>query len=234
MSKLYIAGDSFATLSKTQPLGVSWSELLAKHLNFDLVNISRVGASNESICIQLDYISERVFKDDLVICFLTDSFRKTLPLSDKDLTKTHLLYYHSLHEAQNYTIDIEYQTVAQLESYTHLNCKKSKDAEFYFKTFYNYSYQKWYETNLIIGTLTKLKSVTDNFVIFLGGFDDGVYLTEKYTVTHKNFYIDEKNFSDLSSNNILKLVLDEKSSNHISILGHQKVFRLILKNILQI
>jgi hypothetical protein len=232
MSKLYIAGDSFATLSKTQPLGVSWSELLAKELNLELVNVSRVGASNESICIQLDYITERVLKDDLVVCLLTDSFRKTLPSSYKDLTKNHLLQYHSLHEDQNYIGDIVFQDEIYIEPYTHLNCTKSKDAEFYFKTFYNHTYQKWLEVNLITGMLAKLKSATDSFILCSGGFDDKIYSDNIYPVTNTTFLIEEKNFLHLSSSKILKLHSDAESCNHMSVLGHQTVFRLILKNLL--
>lgn len=231
MPTLYIAGDSYAALSKTQPIGSSWSELLASHLKYELTNISRIGASNETICIQLDYITEVIAPDDFVICVLTDSFRKTLPLTTKDLTDKHLLEYHSLHENQNFIGNIVFQgqAQAQLEPYTHLNCKKSKDAELYFKTFYNYTYQKWYETTLITGALSKLKNKTSRFVLFLGGFDDRVYLDNEYPVTNQTFCIEEEKFSKLSSNDWFKLHRDPKSANHISLLGHQKIFRNIVK-----
>jgi len=231
MSKLYVAGDSFATLSKIQPMGISWSELLAKELNFDLINISKVGASNESICIQLDYIVEKISKNDRVVCFLTDSFRKTLAFSDKDLSNKHLLAYHSLHEDQNHIGDLEFQNEFYIESYTHLNCKKSKDAEFYFKSFYNYTYQKWLDVNLITGVVAKLKSITDNFLICSGGFDDSVYIDEPYCVTHNTFLINEKNFLNLSSSKILKMANDPNTCNHITLLGHQKIFRLLLNSV---
>ncbi len=231
MAKLYIAGDSFATLSKSQPVGSSWSELLAKELNLELVNISKSGASNESICIQLDYIANSISPNDKVICFLTDSFRKTLTYSDKDLSTKHLLEFHSLHKNQNYTGDIKFQDESFIESYTHINCSRFKDAKFYFKTFYNYTHQKWLDITLIIGVLTKLKTVTDNFLIVSGGFNDLVYTDKEFNVTNNTFLLDSKNFLKLSSSELLKTSVERGSCNHISLIGHQKIFRLILKSI---
>ncbi len=234
MAKLYIAGDSFATLSKNQPIGSSWSELLAKELNFELINISKSGASNESICIQLDYIAECIEQNDKVVCFLTDSYRKTLPHSDKDLSTKHLLEFHSLHKNQNYTGDVKFQDECFIESYTHLNCRRSNNAKFYFKTFYNYTHQKWLDITLITGVLSKLKSVTDNFLIVSGGFDDAVYKDNEYIVTNNTFHIVDKNFLKLSSSTILKQSHERNSSNHISLLGHQKVFKILSKSIINL
>jgi hypothetical protein len=54
MQKLYVAGDSFASLAKDQPVGNSWSEILADKLDATLVNVARPAASNFSIALQIE------------------------------------------------------------------------------------------------------------------------------------------------------------------------------------
>ena len=53
--KLMVAGCTFSAVSKTWP-GTSWSEVLAKRLGWDLVNLARQGCSNGGIRIQIDEI----------------------------------------------------------------------------------------------------------------------------------------------------------------------------------
>jgi len=53
--KLMIAGCSFSAVSKSLP-GTSWSEVLAKRLGWDLVNLARQGCSNGGIRIQIEEI----------------------------------------------------------------------------------------------------------------------------------------------------------------------------------
>ena len=53
--KLMVAGCSFSAVSKTLP-GTSWSEVLAKKLDWDLINLARQGCSNGGIRIQIDEI----------------------------------------------------------------------------------------------------------------------------------------------------------------------------------
>ena len=55
MKKLMVAGCSFSSVSKTLP-GTSWSEILAKQLGWELVNLSRPGCSNGGIRIQIEEI----------------------------------------------------------------------------------------------------------------------------------------------------------------------------------
>lgn len=226
MPKLFVAGDSFASISKSQDIGCSWSELLAKELNAELVNVSRPGTSNESISIQIDYISERISKDDFLIVFLTDSFRKTFPKSDRDLSEKHLLQYHSLHTSQTFLGENIFAENSALNVYTHLNA--TGEYKNYFKTFYNYQYQKYIDTTLLTGALAKLKKKTEKFLVFSGGFNDEVY-SKPYPVSAEMFLLDQSNFHDLSSSKILKLTNEPKSINHICYLGHQKIFRYILQ-----
>ena len=72
-NKLYIAGDSFASLSKNQSEGSSWSEILSNDLNLDLCTIARPAASNFSIALQIEWIIEKVKSNDLVIAFFNRS-----------------------------------------------------------------------------------------------------------------------------------------------------------------
>jgi hypothetical protein len=53
--KLMVAGCSFSAPSKDLP-GTSWSEVLAKRLDWDLVNLARQGCSNGGIRIQIEEI----------------------------------------------------------------------------------------------------------------------------------------------------------------------------------
>lgn len=226
MPKLFVAGDSFASISKSQDIGCSWSELLAKELGFELVNLSRPGTSNESICIQIDYVSEKITNDDFLIVFLTDSFRKTFPEPEANLSEKHLLEYHSLHPMQNFVGDDIFDSDPALHVYTHLNAVD--EFKNYFKTFYNYHYHKYIDTTLITGALAKLKQKTDKFIVFSGGFNDEVY-SKPYPVTADMFLLDKDHFHDLSSSKIMKLTNEPKSINHICYLGHQKIFKYILQ-----
>lgn len=55
MKKLMVAGCSFSAVSQTSP-GTAWSELLAKRLGWDLVNLARQGCSNGGVRIQMEEI----------------------------------------------------------------------------------------------------------------------------------------------------------------------------------
>lgn len=53
--KLMVAGCSYSAPSQQLP-GTSWSEVLAQHLSWDLINLARQGCSNGGIRIQIDEI----------------------------------------------------------------------------------------------------------------------------------------------------------------------------------
>ena len=55
MKKLMVAGCSFSAPSQRLP-GTSWSEVLAKKLDWELVNLARQGCSNGGIRIQIEEI----------------------------------------------------------------------------------------------------------------------------------------------------------------------------------
>ena len=56
--KLMVAGCSFSAFSKQLP-GTSWSEVLAKKLDWDLTNLARQGCSNGGIRIQIEEIRKQ-------------------------------------------------------------------------------------------------------------------------------------------------------------------------------
>lgn len=55
MKKLMVAGCSYSAVSNTHP-DISWSEVLAKQLGWDLTNLARQGCSNGGIRVQIDEI----------------------------------------------------------------------------------------------------------------------------------------------------------------------------------
>lgn len=76
MKKLMVAGCSFSAVSKTLP-GTSWSEILAKKLGWDLVNLARLGCSNGGIRIQIEEIRRQ--KPDFAIITPTFWDRMEIP-----------------------------------------------------------------------------------------------------------------------------------------------------------
>lgn len=71
-----VAGCSFSAPSKTLP-GTSWSEVLAKKLDWDLVNLARQGCSNGGIRIQIEEIRRQ--KPDFAIITPTFWDRMEIP-----------------------------------------------------------------------------------------------------------------------------------------------------------
>ena len=61
---LIVAGCSFSAFSQTKP-GTSWSEVLAKKLDWDLTNLARQGCSNGGIRVQIEEIRRQ--KPDFAI-----------------------------------------------------------------------------------------------------------------------------------------------------------------------
>lgn len=223
MNKLYIAGDSFATLGITQEIGVSWSEILASKLGLELVSVAIAGCSNFSIAIQLDWITRHATKDDVVIIMLTDHYRKTLVNSTDAKIDNNLLSHHSFHHKQRVQIELS-NTI--LKASTIINAD-SNEREFYKKWFHPVV-QEFEDTLVIIGALTKLHSITNNYVVCLGGFGNQVYEAND-TISHKTFFIKESNFLKLSSKQLLNMAENDTAINHMDELLHKKVAELIYK-----
>ena len=229
MNKLYIAGDSFATLSITQENGVSWSEILASKLGLELVNVAIAGCSNFSIAIQLDCITQQATKDDAVIIMLTDHYRKTLVNStDAKIDSTPLLLHHLFHHKQR--VQIELSDII-LKATTIINAD-SNERDFYKKWFHPVV-QEFEDTLVIIGALTKLSSVTNNYIVCLGGFGNQVYDAND-TISHKTFFIKESNFLKLSSKQLSNMAENDIAINHMDELLHKKVAGVLYKKYLKL
>lgn len=71
-----VAGDSFSAPSDGYP-GTSWAEVLAKKLDWDLVNLARQGCSNGGIRIQIEEIRRQ--KPDFAIVSATFWDRMEIP-----------------------------------------------------------------------------------------------------------------------------------------------------------
>jgi len=82
--KLAVCGDSWFTIDRNAP-AASFSEILCYQQNWELLNISRPGASNFAICIQIDHAIR--LGADFVIINTTDPVRIEVPLIGKTYAK---------------------------------------------------------------------------------------------------------------------------------------------------
>jgi hypothetical protein len=76
MKKLMVAGCSFSAVSQRLP-GTSWSEVLAKKLDWELVNLARQGCSNGGIRLQIEEIRRQ--KPDFAVVSATFWDRMEIP-----------------------------------------------------------------------------------------------------------------------------------------------------------
>lgn len=76
--KLMVAGCSYSSVSTHLP-GTSWSEILAKKLDWDLVNLARQGCSNGGVRIQIEEIRRQ--QPDFAIVSPTFWDRMEIPAS---------------------------------------------------------------------------------------------------------------------------------------------------------
>lgn len=222
MQKLYIAGDSFASLANNQPVGNSWSEILARELSLDLINVARPAASNFSIAIQIEWIIDRISADDFLIVFLTDHYRKTLVDLDtkKDDTK-HLLEYHSIHEEQRPNNALQYSSKPRLIASTIHHRGKIKE---YYRDWFDADIQQVEDRLLLTGVFAKLATVTDKFLVCKGG-----YGADKDCTSHKTFCIKKNQFVNYTSKFMLGLSESTDYINHMDDITHQKL-AVLLKN----
>ena len=208
---LYVAGDSFASLSKTQAIGNSWSELLASKLNANLVNVARPAASNFSIALQIEWIISKITLDDLIIILLTDHHRKTLVDVDikKDKTKS-LLEQHSIHKDQMPSPMVKYSLKPRLLSST-IHHEKTKS---YYRDWFDIDVQETEDRLIITGVLAKLSSITDRFLVVKGGYENA---------DHQTFCINDYQFTMTTSKSMLDWSDNTDSINHLDDMTHQKI-----------
>jgi hypothetical protein len=259
MNTLYVAGDSFATISKLQVEGSSWSEMLAKELKSELENVSRSGASHLSIAIQLDYITNVCQWDDYVIIVLTDNFRKTLPVKDDTLgyqENRNLLSRHDLNPNQKNISKVDFTSKPYYSTTTVFNSIYYD----YLKKYYDFDLQLFEDIYVMTGILSKALKKTNNLYVCLGGFGgfvdeiynskvanvaESVFRSEKYTllnitsnenllnISHDTFGLSKNQFINLTHKQMLNFGRCSASCNHLSIDAHAKIFRIIHSHIMK-
>ena len=219
MQKLYIAGDSFASLANNQPVGNSWSEILANDLGLDLINVARPAASNFSIALQIQWIIEKITPDDFLIVFLTDNYRKTVvDLNTKKDNNKHLLEYHSAHYKQRPSTILQYSLEPRLITST-IN-QKGKTSQYY-RDWFDVEIQEIEDRLILTGVFTKLSVVTDKFIVCAGGYDNA---------NHQTFCIKEHQFVHHTSKFMLGLSDPTDYINHLDDIAHRKVASLLKRS----
>jgi hypothetical protein len=235
MQKLYIAGDSFASLANNQPVGNSWSEILANDLGLDLINVARPASSNFSIALQIEWIIDRIRTDDFLIVFLTDHYRKTLVNLDieKDDNK-HILEYHSLHDEQRPSTILQYSSEPRLISSTIHHQGRTKE---YYRDWFDVEIQAIEDRLILTGVFAKLSTVTDKFIVCTGGYRrSGPHFAntdyhKKEDVNHQTFCIQKHQFVNYTSTFMLGLSESSNYINHLDDMTHKKLAVLLKRKI---
>lgn len=224
--RLFIAGDSFASLSPKQEKGASWSERLAANLDSELVNISRPGASNTTIAIQIDWITSQIQSNDYIVVLLTDRYRQTLPnpnnptVSDKPL-----LERHSVHYSQLPYDGIEYSDPAELTS--SLMSTFHPETQDYYKNWFDPELVHFQDKMIITGALSFLLKKSTNLLVVSGGFGLG----SSSEITNTDFNLEPKMFCNFSADRMKQLGTDKERGNHLDDYAHIQLANLFLKKI---
>jgi hypothetical protein len=229
MSTLYVAGDSYATVSNNQESGTSWSEILGKLLNVPLINLSRSAASNVSIAIQIDWIINKCNTDDYVVVLLTDRYRKTLPRTINELDRNNLLLYHSLHKLQLPPPGLVFSKEPILENTL---IQRSEYKDFYLK-YFNADLQQFEDEYVLTGAFTKLLRKTQKLLVCSGGFDSSMINEELLKVDHETFCLSTDNFIHFSSKKMLRLGASPMSGNHMDIYANNMLAQSFYNKIKQ-
>lgn len=226
MKTLYVAGDSFASLSPNQEKGKSWSELLADNLTADLINISRPGASNTTIAIQIDWITSRVTEHDVVVVFLTDHYRQTLPNPSNPIaTNKSLLERHSVHYSQVPFNGIAYSEPAELVSSVMVNGHLHAETQDYYKKWFDPNLVQFQDRMIISGALTFLLNKTSNILVVSGGFESDP------TLVPSDLNIPANLFCEFSAKKMLQLGADYDRGNHLCDNAHMCLANMFNKRI---
>jgi hypothetical protein len=233
MQKLYIAGDSFASLANNQPVGNSWSETLANDLSLDLINVARPASSNFSIALQIEWIIDRITPDDFLIVFLTDHYRKTLV--DLDIKKDdnkHILEYHSIHDEQRPSTVLQYSSKPRLIASTIHHQQYEK----YYRDWFDVEIQEIEDRLILTGVFAKLSTVTDKFIVCTGGYNSiknyGKSHDKKEYATHNTFCIQKHQFVKYTSKFMVALSESSNYVNHLDDMTHKKLAVLLKRKIL--
>jgi len=239
---LFVAGDSFASLDVTQPIGKNWSEILAEKTNSDLINVSRPAASNFAIALQIEWINQHINKNDYVVIFLTDHYRKTLVDLNVETEKDkNLLEIQGQHHRQPKSSVLNYSNNIRLMSSMFVN--QDERTKEYYRDWYDADIQEVEDRLVITGALARLSVKTEKFLVCKGGFGfkDGRTITSRIrtlqsTVTveseidHSTFSIKKEQFvANCTSHFLTSLSEYSTYVNHMDDITHAKLAAM-LKN----
>jgi hypothetical protein len=239
MNRLFVAGDSFASIVEQQEIGKSWSEILADKFNLELVNIARPSASNFSIALQIDWISSKIDHGDFAIIFLTDHSRKTLvDLNARKLDKSHPVEYHSKYKTQRPIKHLDLSEEPRLMCTTLFNSKSGSRERDYYRDWFDFEMQFVEDRLSLTGALALLKNKTNKCLVCECGYGKEFSVSPKATpcptpmfnlktskidVSANTFALDKSQFLNLSSSMLLAWSGPTEYINHIDDLGHQKI-----------
>jgi len=234
--KLYVAGDSFASICKNQDVGKSFSEILARQLNCELINVSRPAASNTSIAIQVDYISQHIEQDDYCIILLTNHYRATLPdttiVSNKNLLERHSVYYDQIpYKGINFSEKPEL-----ISSMLH-----HKDTKDFYKKYFDVELFYFKDKMMVTGCLTFLKQKTEKFLVLSGGFglsdnpnSNSIKSKNNFNdVYAKDFCLTDKNFLNITSSYLYLLGDNDNFCNHLDDTTHVILANMLYKKLIE-
>jgi len=229
LHKLYIAGDSYASLDPDN-VGNTWSEILSNLLNLELKNIAVCGSSNESIALQLSYINTLVTENDYVIVFLTDHLRKLLFIDPDQEMVDHPFTYYKWFNKQIKPDFIKFNKPILESSIIYSADDKRRH---YFKEFHNIYFQHTMDTYILLGAITELAKKTSNYIVCSGGFGNLRYDNVKINCSVQTLLLlNDSNFYDLNVVQLDILSQGNEYINHLDNIAHQKVARLLYKKLL--
>ena len=150
MKRFVVCGDSFSAVSNVLP-GTHWSELLAKKLDWKLLNYARRGCSNGGIRLQIEEAIKQ--KVDFVFIVPTGWDRIELPVSDNfylDKSTAPKSYGNIL---QDFLLDQSKSCYDETKTISNINYDPSAQHDMIFETIfslaenYDHEYRKSKLTN---------------------------------------------------------------------------------------
>ena len=229
MKRLFVAGDSFASLCRIQEPGNSWSEILASKLEAELINLARPGASNTAIAIQIDYITEKVDIDDYVVVFLTSHNRATLP-NNTITTNKPLLERFDVAPNQVPYSGIEYSNTKSLITSLFTDDSAHKETQEYYKKYFDPDLAYFTDRMIIAGAMKLLSDKNDNFIVLSGGFKVGSSRLN-LELSANEIGLNEHHFINHTWSRMLGIGENADYVNHMNDVAHSYLASFLYKKI---
>ena len=193
MKTVYICGDSFAV--PDQEYGECWVDLLSAHV--DIVNLSKVCASNLMISKQVDYAISK--KPDYIICLGTSSTRQDIMYNGE-------LISYSIHS---------------INDTTKFNQTEKDVLKTHAVKFFNLDISVYLNQCVIENTLQKLVDSSVPFIFDRGGFEHRSFVGSKQTEYFVKYqlYISDINLWDYAKSRAFRPyyhITDTEAHQHIA------------------